>query len=97
MAGKKLAEEEKTIEKVNFQLEAPDAESVYLVGSFNNWDTTATPMKKDKWGFWKISIELSLGTYEYLFYVDGRWQNDRMRTELKKNPFGTTNNVLVVK
>lgn len=80
-----------------FQFEAPEANSVYLVGSFNNWDTSATPIKKDKSGLWKIDVKLTPGTYEYLFYVDGQWKNDPKGTELKKNPFGTENNVLIVK
>jgi len=98
LAKKKPVEEKKLVEKaVNFELEAPDAKSVYLAGSFNNWDVVATPMKKDESGLWKTNIKLAPGTYEYLFYVDGNWQNDPKETEFKENPFGTRNNVLVVK
>lgn len=101
---KKVIEEEKPVEEkklvektVEFELEAPDAKSVYLVGSFNKWDINGTPMKKDESGLWKTNIKLAPGTYEYLFHVDGQWQNDPKGTELKENPFGTMNNVLVVK
>ncbi len=95
---KKLEKEKKLVEKmVKFELEAPYAESVYLVGSFNKWDVNGTPMKKDKSGLWKTNIKLAPGTYEYLFHVDGQWQNDPKGAELKENPFGTRNNVLIVK
>lgn len=98
MVKKKLAKKPKTVTKaVKFQLPSPEAKSVYLVGSFNDWDTTATPMKKDNSGIWKRDVKLTSGTYEYLFYVDGEWKNDPNGTEVKENPFGTMNNVLVIK
>jgi 1,4-alpha-glucan branching enzyme len=81
---------------VNFQFEAPEAEAVSLVGSFNNWDVAARPMKKSRTGFWNKRIKLAPGAYEYRFYVDGRWENDPKGTAFKENSFGTTNNILVV-
>ena len=82
---------------INFQFEAPEAEAVSLVGSFNDWDVTAKPMKKNKTGIWNKRIKLVPGNYEYRFYVDGRWENDPNGIEFKENPFGATNNILVVK
>ncbi len=82
--------------RVTFQFKAPQAQSVYLAGSFNNWDITAMPMEKDVSGIWKIDIKLTPGTYEYRFYVDGNWQNDPA-ANVVKNPFGNMNNVLVIK
>ena len=32
--------------------------SVHLVGEFNDWDVTATPMKSDKRGLFKTTLEL---------------------------------------
>lgn len=98
MLEKKLVKKHKVARKVvKFQLPSPEANSVYLVGSFNDWDTTATPMKKDNSGIWKRNVKLTPGTYEYLFYVDGEWKNDPNGTEVKENPFGTMNSVLVIK
>lgn len=81
---------------VTFRFKAPQAKSVYLVGSFNNWNTAAMPMKRDESGIWRTDIKLAPGTYEYRFYVDGQWQNDP-EADVVKNPFGTLNNVLVAK
>jgi 1,4-alpha-glucan branching enzyme len=81
--------------EVKFVFEAPEAKSVHVAGSFNDWDNGATPMKKSK-GIWKRNIKLAPGTYEYRFCVDGEWRNDPQGTELKQNPFGTENNVLIV-
>ena len=38
---------ETTKEGVLFLYENKNAESVFLVGSMNNWDQTMTPMEKD--------------------------------------------------
>jgi hypothetical protein len=53
-------------------------------------------MKKDKKGFWKVSIPLSPGTYQYRFFVDGVWENDPECTCMTENPFRTLNCILVV-
>lgn len=50
-----------------FQVWAPKAKEVWLVGDFNNWDKSL-PMKKDEGGVWKISTSLpkSGQLYKYL-------------------------------
>lgn len=77
--------------KISFSFIGPQAENVSIAGDFNNWDTMSHPMKKDKKGVWKISLDLKPGTYQYNFYVDGEWQNDPNCTEYIDNPFGTLN------
>ena len=79
-----------------FKLLAPDAEQVSLVGSFNDWDTTCRPLKKDKKGAWKTTVTLERGHYEYLYWVDGQWQQDPACELLETNPFGTKNCVVEV-
>ena len=55
-----------------------DAEAcrVFLAGSFNAWNPTAHPLKKDKKGLWKTSMTLDQGVYQYRFVVDGEWKVD---------------------
>lgn len=77
--------------KVNFSLFAPHAENVSIAGDFDNWDATCHPMKKDKKGAWKVSLNLFPGTYQYRFFVDGEWQTDPGCTDCVENPFGTLN------
>ncbi len=79
--------------KINFGLLHLEAESVSLAGEFNDWNPSSHPMKKDKKGNWKISINLDPGTYQYNFYVDGEWKNDPNCKEHVPNPFGTLNSV----
>ena len=64
--------------KVRFQLSAPNAEGLFLVGDFNNWDVAAHPMKQLKDGSFSLEIELPLGLdcqFRYLTNT-GEWLND---------------------
>jgi len=89
--GKMKAERRVKAKKVTFSLEAPEAAHVYLAGDFNGWNTASHPLKKDKTGVWKVSVNLVPGIYEYLFFVEGGWQGDPQATECVANPFGAYN------
>ncbi len=67
----KIAPLELTI-PVEFQLDLPDAGTVSLAGSFNNWDADATPLARQPGtGRWVATLRLAPGWHEYLFVVDG--------------------------
>ena len=96
---KKNTEREKKttpLKKVNFTLAAPEAQNVFLLGDFNDWQADPHSLKKDKKGNWKISINLTPGRYEYRFLVDGEWQNDPNCTALVHNTFGSENCLLTL-
>ena len=52
---------------IAFSLFAPYNESVALVGTFNNWQPL--PMQKDDKGWWRVTIPIADGHYEYKFQV----------------------------
>lgn len=79
--------------KVKFQLKAPNATSVLLVGDFNSWDSKGIPLKKNKNGVWATELALKPGKYQYKFLVDGQWITDPENKVTVKNPFGTENSV----
>lgn len=57
-----------------FDIYAPNKKSFYLVGDFNNWSKTATPMYNTKDGTrWWVEVDnLTPGTeYSYQYYIDG--------------------------
>ena len=81
--------------KIQFDFAHPGAKGS-LGGSFNNWDNLAHPMKNDKKGNWKVTINLKPGRYEYRFLVDGKWENDPSCTECVLNDFGSMNCVRIV-
>lgn len=82
---------------VHFKLFAPDARTVFLAGTFNDWDTTATQMGLDGFGAWVTDLSLPPGRYEYLFVVDGKWFCDPEVRDYVPNPFGACNSVVQVK
>ena len=86
-----------TTKKVSFSFLAPQAESVFIAGNFNDWNPASHRMEKDKKGVWKISLSLAPGTYEYRFFVDGEWQSDPRCSDCVENPFGTLNCVKKVR
>ena len=67
-----------TSNTIQFVVVAPGAGSVSLVGDFNNWDGTVTPMHATRSGtLWSVTVPLSPGRYRYAFLVNGsRWLAD---------------------
>jgi 1,4-alpha-glucan branching enzyme len=61
----------RNLHRANFYCQAPQAKQVSLVGDFNNWEPSATPMIRQPDGRWMASLELSHGYHEYAFLVDG--------------------------
>ncbi|MEW6601714.1 MAG: PilZ domain-containing protein [Nitrospirota bacterium] len=87
--------------KVSFRLPsaaAPDARNVALAGEFNNWDTTATPMKRLKNGDFKITLSLDSGReFRFRYLIDGtRWENDWSADKYLPNDFGADDSVVVL-
>lgn len=88
----------KPICKVTFYTPAAiEAESVYLVGDFNQWDETATPMEMLKDGRFKVTLELEAGKeYQFRYLVDkSEWHNDWEADKYVPNPFSGDNSVVI--
>jgi len=81
---------------VCFELIRPEAQEVFIAGSFNDWHPSATPMIWLNDGKWARELSLAPGSYEYRFVVDGQWVDDPAAKDLIPNPFGGANAVLVV-
>lgn len=81
-----------------FSFYAPDAQSVHLAGTFNDWNTEATPLTKGEDGHWVVSVSLKPGHYEFKFVADGQWYceagcdgTNRECPKCVPNEFGTMN------
>lgn len=83
---------------IQFVLVAPDAGTVALVGDFNDWDTTATPLMRGVGdGVWSVTVPLSPGRYRYSFLVDGTtWLRDPQAARTVEDEFGRPNSVLTI-
>ena len=55
----------------------PSAKSVALIGDFNRWDPSATPLTRLAAGTWGRTLRLTAGRHEYAYLVDGKhWVTD---------------------
>jgi 1,4-alpha-glucan branching enzyme len=63
---------EVTRKPVNFYCVAPNAQSVHLVGDFNNWDDRTHPMHRLVDGCWFLQVQLAHGHHRYRFLIDGK-------------------------
>lgn len=82
---------------VRFVIAAPGARTVALVGTFNDWDPAAMPLRAEAaGGVWTIEVPLEAGRHEYAFVVDGdRWVADP-RAPAAIGDFGEPNSVVTV-
>jgi len=83
---------------VAFVIYAPGAHTVSLAGDFNDWSTTATPLKPaGASGAWVVTVPLSPGRYHYAFVVNGQaWLTDPGAPRAPGDDFGAPSSVLTV-
>jgi len=62
----------KTIKPVGFICWAPEAQTVSVMGDFNDWEPAAHLMKRQPDGAWRLDVPMSHGHHHYLFVVDGK-------------------------
>jgi hypothetical protein len=82
---------------VRFELVAPGAKSVSLVGSFSGWQESGLALSdRNGDGIWEIAIRLRRDSlYTYNFLIDGKeWVSDPAAAAQVDDGFGGTNSVL---
>ena len=69
---------------------------LFLVGDFNNWSVTETPLTQAADGTWSVALTLEGGRkYEFRYFADNQvWHNDWTADGAVKNAFGTENSVV---
>jgi hypothetical protein len=84
--------------RVTFVLVAPHASAVAVVGDFNGWDASATPMERTPTGgTWSVTVPLNPGRHIYSFVVDGSsWVPDPAAPLAPDDGFGGSNSVVLV-
>ena len=79
-----------------FTFADPKAKAVFVAGQFNNWDPTATPMKKNDAGIWSATVTLEPGKQPYKFIVDGDWRLDPKNPDFEADGSGNMNSIKTV-
>jgi hypothetical protein len=79
-----------------FELVAPQADKVCLVGDFNDWKLCEAPLQKnEETGAWTVRITVPRGRHEYMFVVDDHsWVTDPEAPVRVEDGFGNVNAVV---
>lgn len=102
MTLRKRYSKDQSVCRVRFLLEkelCPNAKTVHLVGEFNEWNQTATPMRRLKNGSFSITLMLKTGReYQYRYLINGiLWETDWRADKSVLTVFGhAENSVLVI-
>jgi 1,4-alpha-glucan branching enzyme len=64
-----------TAKGVTFRVWAPHAEKVYVIGSFNDWNKTSTPLVSGQNGYWSIDVQGAKtgDEYRYVIHAPADW------------------------
>lgn len=82
--------------EIKFKLEYNGEDQVYVAGSFNDWQATATPMEREG-DYWIKEMELEPGEYQYKFVIEGeKWITDPNNPQTADDGYGGENSVINV-
>jgi 1,4-alpha-glucan branching enzyme len=79
---------QKNLRPVNFICHAQQAQSVSLVGDFNQWNPSSHPMKHMPDRSWLLAVDLKHGHHRYAFLVDGVLTLDPRAQGITRNDKG---------
>lgn len=80
-----------------FNYFAPDANTVYVVGDFNNWEMSeSSKLLKKSNGAWERTFYLGPGHYRYKFIVDGLYFIDPENPKKEMTQYGNYDSVFDV-
>ena len=84
---------------VRFALMNPEARSVALAGSFNQWSASSHPLVRETArGLWTIVVPLPPGEHLFMYVVDGaRWISPPLAEDYVDDGFGAKNGAVVVR
>jgi len=83
---------------VTFQVYLADAASVHVIGSFNEWSSTACPMTRQPDGNWSVTIRVPEGEHSFQYLSDGhRYSADFAAHGIELNAFGLWTSLLRVR
>ncbi|MCX5678107.1 MAG: AAA family ATPase [Candidatus Omnitrophica bacterium] len=78
-----------------FNVDAPSAKEIYVVGDFNNWKITEDcRLSRLDNGRWEKKLGLTAGRHKYKFIIDGEWISDSQNKEREQNSFGTFDSII---
>lgn len=90
----------KPICKVTFKIPAnvgDGVKSAHVVGEFNDWSTSAMPMKRLKNGAFSATVDLAKDrSYQFRYLLgQARWENDPDADGYRPTPYGDSQNSVI--
>lgn len=90
----------KPVCKVTFKIPEKtgnSAKKAHVVGEFNNWSISATPMKRLKTGAFSVTMKLEKGrSYQFRYLLEqSKWENDPDADGYSPTPFGDSHNCVI--
>ncbi|WP_116771704.1 alpha-amylase family glycosyl hydrolase [Maribacter litoralis] len=55
---------------VTFRVWAPNAEKVFVAGSFNNWSESEIPLELEENGYWSVETDMASPGDEYKYFIE---------------------------
>jgi len=101
MTIKKQYLKRKPVCKVTFVIpegSSNETQRAHVVGEFNNWSTSANPMKRLKNGSFTATIDLKRGrSYQFRYLLGhSRWENDPDADNQSPTPYGDSHNSVII-
>jgi 1,4-alpha-glucan branching enzyme len=81
--------------RIEFRFYRPGAVDVKIVGTFNNWNEQAHPMRSTGDGWWTAHAMLDAGEHHFRYVADGHWFTDFAANGVERNKHGW-NSILIV-
>lgn len=97
MSIKKQFVKSKPVCKVTFSVDAKEAQSVAVIGDFNNWNPTEGALSKLKSGTFKATFDLPKdASYEFKYVIDGAFVNEPEADSFVFNDYAGEDNSVIV-
>ncbi len=76
------------LKPIRFYCHAPEAQTVCVVGDFNDWNPNLHPLQRQRDGSWHTELPLPHGYHQYVLLVDGRRVLDPGAHGITRTPQG---------
>jgi len=84
------------VKELKLDVKAPNAQRVYVVGDFNNWQINDDAILSKVNGSWSTTLKLKKGQYRYKFVIDDQWRHDESNPLSESDPYGGVNSLLKI-
>ena len=89
---------ENNLVNITFRVRVPDAKTVYVMGSFNQWGDVPEQLRNTGNGLFTLTLKLKPGIYQYVYKVDdNEILSDPHARLYTQDGFGQRNAILIVK